>query len=51
MVQWVQSDGRLRTDEEIVDELVDELGFSRRGARIESALRSAVDAYRLRHQR
>ncbi|MGH2609572.1 MAG: AAA domain-containing protein [Tepidiformaceae bacterium] len=51
MVQWVQSDGHLRTDEELVDELVDELGFSRRGARIELALRAAVDAYRLRHPR
>jgi very-short-patch-repair endonuclease len=50
MVQWVESDGRLRTDEEIVDELVEELGFSRRGARIEVALRSAVQAYRTRYR-
>jgi hypothetical protein len=51
MVHWVQSDGQLRTDEEIVDELVRELGFSRRGTRIEETLRSAVQAYRVRNPR
>jgi very-short-patch-repair endonuclease len=50
LVEWVQSDGKLRTDEEVVDELVAELGFSRRGARIEAALRAAVGAYRLRNR-
>ena len=37
LIQWVCSDGRLRTDEEIVTEMVAVLGFSRRGARIEAA--------------
>jgi very-short-patch-repair endonuclease len=48
MVAWLQSDGQLRTDEELVDELVDQLGFSRRGPRIEAALRAAVGHYRAR---
>jgi ribosomal protein L18 len=46
LVQWVSSDGKLRTDDEIVDEIVSDLGFSRRGARIEAALKGAIQAYR-----
>ena len=40
MVEWIESDGRLRTHDEIIDELLPELGFQRRGARIEDVLRS-----------
>lgn len=40
---WVQSDGRLRTDEELLDELVSELGFRRRGSRIVATLTEAID--------
>jgi very-short-patch-repair endonuclease len=49
MVQWIQSDGRLRTDEEIMDELVPELGFQRRGARIDVVLQSILRKYRNQH--
>jgi very-short-patch-repair endonuclease len=42
LVHWIQSDGRLRTDDEIVEEMVLQLGFRRRGARIDSAIRAAI---------
>ncbi len=42
LVEWIQSDGRLRTDEELLDAMVGELGFSRRGSRIERAVRQAI---------
>jgi hypothetical protein len=42
MVRWVLSDGRLLTHDEIVDEVVDALGFSRRGIRIVSAIERAI---------
>ncbi len=44
LVGWVLSDGRLPTDEEIISELVRELGFQRRGTRIVAALTSAIAA-------
>jgi hypothetical protein len=37
---------KLRTDDEIMSEMVSILGFSRRGARIEAAIRSALQIYR-----
>ncbi len=46
MVRWIQSDGRLYTDEDIIQELVPELGFRRRGSRIERELRSAMQRVR-----
>jgi very-short-patch-repair endonuclease len=46
MIGWIQSDGRLRTDEEIVDELLPELGFQRRGPRIEGVLKSILEKHR-----
>lgn len=42
LLAWVQSDGRLRTDEQLIDEMVAELGFSRRGRRIVAAIEKAV---------
>jgi very-short-patch-repair endonuclease len=44
LVQWISSDGLLRTDEEIIDEMVKELGFKRRGTSIEEAIRKAIYA-------
>lgn len=41
MVRWVESDGCLRTDEEIVTEL-QVLGFKRRGNRIVAAIKTAI---------
>jgi very-short-patch-repair endonuclease len=46
MIDWIESDGRLRTDEEIIEELMPELGFHRRGIRIESVLQSALEKHR-----
>jgi hypothetical protein len=46
LVEWVSSDGQLRTDDEIVTEMVSILGFSRRGARIEAAIKGALRTYR-----
>lgn len=46
LLGWIQSDGKLRTDEELVQEMVTELGYRRRGARIDERLRSIVRKYR-----
>ena len=51
LVRWVNSDGRLRTDEEITDEMVVELGFQRRGTSIEAAIRNAIQLSRSREQK
>lgn len=50
MISWIESDGRLRTDEEIIDELLPELGFQRRGARIDGVLKSTLEKYRTQGQ-
>jgi very-short-patch-repair endonuclease len=42
LCRWIQSDGKLLTDDELVEALVDDLGFERRGRRIEVALREAI---------
>ena len=47
-LRWIASDGQLRTDDEIFDEMVPDLGFSRRGTRIENAIRSAIVSWRAR---
>jgi very-short-patch-repair endonuclease len=46
MIDWVESDGRLRTDEEIIEELTAELGFQRRGVRIEGVLKTVLEKHR-----
>lgn len=46
LVRWVQSDGRLRTDSQILEEMVEALEFNRRGARIVEAIASAIAQYR-----
>jgi len=48
LLRWITSDGQLRTDDQIVDEMVAVLGFSRRGVRIERAIQSAITCWRLR---
>jgi very-short-patch-repair endonuclease len=48
LVKWIVSDGKLRTDEEILSEMVSALGFARRGVRIESAIRNAILSGRIR---
>ena len=42
LYSWVVSDGRLRTNDEIADEMFSALPFARRGARIEAALRDTI---------
>jgi very-short-patch-repair endonuclease len=46
LVKWIQSDGQLRTDDEILEETIDRLGFDRRGSRIMAAIREAIEAWR-----
>jgi very-short-patch-repair endonuclease len=48
LVAWILSDGILRDDDAIVSEMVRELGFRRRGARIEAAIRDALERHRRR---
>jgi very-short-patch-repair endonuclease len=42
LLRWVKSDGKLRTNDELVDEMFAALPFSRRGAKIEAALRRTI---------
>lgn len=42
MVEWVRSDGRLRTDEEIIRDVAFGLGFQRMGARIHEYIERAL---------
>jgi hypothetical protein len=47
LVRWIQSDGVLRTDEELIREAFDELPFQQLGSRIRQCLADAVDRSRL----
>jgi very-short-patch-repair endonuclease len=42
LYDWVNSDGKLRTHDELADEMFAALPFARRGARIEAALRETI---------
>lgn len=46
LVRWIASDGRLRTDEELLLEVARVLGFERVGKRIRESLEEAVKGYR-----
>ncbi len=46
VARWIRSDGLLRTDDEMVEAMVEELGFERRGRWIEAALRQAIQSTR-----
>lgn len=46
LVRWIKSDGHLRTDAEILDEMVQELHFKRKGPRIVAAIQRAMEAER-----
>ncbi|MBK7366581.1 MAG: DUF4011 domain-containing protein [Candidatus Eisenbacteria bacterium] len=48
LARWIMSDGRVRTDEELFEELFAELAFSRRGSLISAGLEAAVREYRRR---
>ena len=42
LYDWVISDGKLRTHDELADEMFAALPFTRRGARIEAALKETI---------
>jgi very-short-patch-repair endonuclease len=42
LVRWVESDGILRTEDELLREVMDELGFQRRGSRVVSRIAEAI---------
>lgn len=46
LINWIESDGCLRSDEELIEELLPELGFQRRGARIDGTLMSLLSKRR-----
>ena len=47
LVRWIKSDTLLRTDDDLIQEMMTELGFKRSGKRITDALRIAIkEAYR-----
>ena len=46
LVRWIESDTLLRTEEQLLVDLMNELGFQRRGTRIEATLREAISIAR-----
>lgn len=44
LVRWITSDTLLRTEDQLIDEMVRELGYQRRGPRIVEALTAAIRA-------
>lgn len=42
LIKWIVSDGQLRTDDEIVNQVVEEMGFSRRGKNIVAEIEYAI---------
>ncbi len=46
LARWIESDGRLRTGEELQREMMGELGLARRGARVARALDESLAALR-----
>ena len=50
VVSWIESDGLLRTSDEVVAEAMRELGFARRGPRIVAAIEASVVRTRARRE-
>jgi very-short-patch-repair endonuclease len=42
LARWIRSDGILRTEEELLDEMMRELGFQRRGKNVVASLTAAI---------
>jgi hypothetical protein len=42
LIRWIESDTLLRTEEELLDDAMQELGYERRGPRIVAALTAAI---------
>lgn len=51
IVEWIVSDGLLRTDEEIICDIFKELPFQRLGSRIRERLLNVVQSSRRRQRR
>ena len=51
LVRWVASDGQLRTDEELLYEVAQILGFQRVRSRIRECIEEAITAYRRQTER
>lgn len=45
LLEWIASDGKLRTDEGLGDELRTELGFQKKGSNIMAAVAAAIQRY------
>jgi hypothetical protein len=45
LIAWIQSDGLSRTDDQLLDEMLQSLGYQRRGSAIVSWLRTAIRTY------
>ncbi len=46
LLKWLESDGLLRTNDQLMDLMVEELGFERRGARIVAKVEAAIARHR-----
>ena len=46
LIRWIESDTLLRTEDEVLEEVMRELGFNRKGPRIREAILRAVAAAR-----
>ena len=42
LVRWIESDTLLRTEEDLLQEMMEDLGFRRRGSRITERLNQAI---------
>jgi hypothetical protein len=43
LLRWVKSDGRLRTHDDLLDAMMEELGLERHGRRIDARLREVIE--------
>ncbi|MBA3725758.1 MAG: hypothetical protein H0W86_04730 [Armatimonadetes bacterium] len=43
LINWIRSDGLLRTSDEIIQEVLPRIGYQRRGRRIDQAILDAID--------
>jgi hypothetical protein len=43
LLRWVKSDGRLRTHDDLLEAMMDELGLERHGRRIDARLREVIE--------
>jgi very-short-patch-repair endonuclease len=46
LLRWIKSDGRLRTDDDLLEAMMGELGLERHGRRIDARLRGVIEAGR-----